>query len=357
MSITRAVSLLRDLVAVPSPSRGEEGTAAVLLRWLEQYVPGAQLHRVHNNVVAVAPGFDPAKPTLLLNSHHDTVPPCTGWTRDPYELTIEGDRLYGLGANDAGGCLVTLACTFADLYRTPLPVNLVLGLTAEEEVTGANGMRALLPWLAANGLTPVMAIVGEPTGMDCAVAERGLVVLDGLTLGRAGHAARNEGVNALYLALDDIDALRSYRFETESSTLGPIGVNVTCINAGTRHNVVPDRCEYTVDVRTTDAYTNAETVELLRRVAVNSTLTPRSTHINASVIDPGHPLVRSAVTIGRDTFVSPTLSDCCVLSPIPAIKIGPGQSSRSHTADEYVTVPELAEALELYSKILLNLKP
>ncbi len=298
---------------------------------------------------ARAEGYDPARPTLLLNSHHDTVRPAAGYTRDPFAPTVEGDRLYGLGSNDAGASLVALTEVFLTLRTRPLPFNLLLALSAEEEVTGAGGLRALLPRLG-----PIdMALVGEPTSMQAAVAERGLVVLDCTARGRSGHAARGEGVNALYIALDDIVRLRSLRFERESEVLGPVGITITQIEAGTQHNVVPDTCRFTVDVRTTDAYSNEETVALLR-AAIRSEAVPRSTHLSASAVGDRHPLVRAARAAGRRTFVSPTLSDRASM-PFPALKMGPGDSARSHTADEYVLLSQIEEGIDVYTTYIEKL--
>lgn len=342
-----AVGLLRALIATPSPSRGEERTADLLCAWLAER--GAKPERLHNNVWARCAAFDPARPTLLLNSHHDTVRPAAGYTRDPFAPTIDGDRLYGLGSNDAGASLVCLAEAFLAWRERELPFNLVLALSAEEEVTGVAGLRALLPELG-----PVaMALVGEPTSMQAAVAERGLVVLDCTAHGRSGHAARGEGVNALYVALDDIARLRDFRFERESQVLGPVGIVVTQIEAGTQHNVIPDRCRFVVDIRTTDAYTNEETVALLRR-ALRSEVVPRSTHLAASAVAEDHPLVAAARAAGRTTFVSPTLSDRASM-PFPALKMGPGDSARSHTADEYVLLSQIEEGLAVYDTFIEKL--
>ncbi len=281
-----AINLLSRLIATPSVSREENGTADILCEWLRQ--KGVEPRRHYNNVWAVAPGYDPDKQTILLNSHHDTVRPASGYTRNPFEPTIENGKLYGLGSNDAGASAVSLASVFAELHNAPLPYNLILALTAEEEVTGEKGMRAMLPHLAECGYKIDMGIVGEPTSLQPAVAERGLVVLDCIAKGKAGHAARGEGINALYKAIDDINALRSLRFEKESEVLGPISVTVTQINAGKQHNVVPDECTFVVDVRTTDAYTNEETVDIIRK-AITSEANPRSTRLRASVIPSGHP--------------------------------------------------------------------
>lgn len=344
---TEAIELLKALIATPSLSRDEGRTADLLFAFLAGH--GAAPERLHNNVVARSAGFDPARPTLLLNSHHDTVRPAASYTRDPYTPTVEGDRLYGLGSNDAGASAVSLARTFLTFREHPLPFNLVLALSAEEECMGEQGMRALLPELGHID----MAIVGEPTGMLAAVGERGLVVLDCEARGKSGHAARNEGVNALYIALDDIARLRSLRFGRQSELLGPIGIAVTQITAGTQHNVVPDTCRFVVDVRTTDAYTNEETVEILR-AALRSEAVPRSTRIRASALDAAHPLARAAQSIGRESYVSPTTSDMALM-PFPSLKMGPGQSSRSHTADEYVLLSEIEAGIGIYEDFIKQL--
>lgn len=350
-----AVELLKRLIAAPSPSREETLTADIWEQWLKEH-GAADVRRLHNNVWAVAPGFRSDRPTLMLNSHHDTVRPSASYTRSPYTPSVEGDRLYGLGSNDAGGSGVSLACTFIDLMDCPdLGVNLMFAITAAEEVMGELGMRAFLPHLGELGHTPDMVLVGEPTDMQPAVAERGLVVLDAVAEGMSGHAARNEGVNAIYRAIEDIAALRSFAPPVTSDLLGPVKVSVTMINAGTQHNVVPDRCTYVVDVRTTDAYTNAETVDLLRKVVKWSGLTPRSTRVQASVIPEDHPLVRAAVSLGRDPFVSPTTSDMALMHSIPSLKMGPGQSYRSHAADEYILISEINEALDLYPRLIKSL--
>ena len=341
---SEAVGLLRRLIATPSPSRDEARTGDLLHAFLAER--GARPERLHNNIWARSEGFDPARPTLLLNSHHDTVRPAASWTRDPYMPAIEGDRLYGLGSNDAGASVVALTEAFLALRTRELPFNLLLALTAEEECMGEHGIRALLPELGRIDL----AVVGEPTGMQAAAGERGLVVLDCTAHGRSGHAARGEGINALYIALDDIARLRSFRFGRESELLGPIGIAVTQIEAGTQHNVVPDTCRFVVDVRTTDAYSNEETVGILR-AALRSEAVPRSTRIRAAAVGGEHPLVKAAVAAGRETYVSPTTSDR-TLMPFPALKMGPGQSSRSHTADEFVLLEEIAEGIAVYEKYI-----
>lgn len=342
-----AVELLQALIATPSTSRDEARTGDLLFAFLADH--GAAPERLHNNVWARAEGFDPRRPTLLLNSHHDTVRPAASYTRDPYAPTLEEGRLNGLGSNDAGASVVSLAETFLTFRTRRLPFNLVVALSAEEECMGEHGMRALLP-----ALGPIdMALVGEPTGMQAATGERGLVVLDCTAHGRSGHAARGEGVNALYIALDDIARLRTFRFERESQLLGPVGIAVTQIEAGTQHNVVPDTCRFVVDVRTTDAYSNEEVVEQLR-AALHSDVVPRSTRIRAAAVGDDHPLVRAARAVGRQTFVSPTTSDR-TLMPFPSLKMGPGESARSHSADEFVLVAEIDEAITVYEQYIEQL--
>lgn len=353
--LEECVKLLQRLISAASFSREENETADIWEEWLRDR--GAEPVRHHNNVYSVAPGYDSSRPTLMLNSHHDTVRPSASYTRDPFSPEIVGGKLYGLGSNDAGASGVALAATFLDLKdRADLPVNLIFAITAAEEVMGELGMRAFLPHLAEHGLTPDMVMVGEPTGMQPAIAERGLLVLDGVTPGVSGHAARGEGVNAIYRAMEDISLLRGFATEKVSETLGPVKVSVTMINAGTQHNVVPDRCSFVVDVRTTDAYSNPETVELLRQTVRWSELTPRSTRVHASVIPEDHPLVVSAKSLGLNPFVSPTTSDMALMHDIPSLKIGPGESSRSHTADEFVLIDEINGALHLYPRIIKGLK-
>ena len=353
MAITDSIALLSRMIATPSFSRSEDATAALIFDFLESY--GAQPRRFCNNVYALSADFDKRRPTLMLNSHHDTVRPAASYTRNPFSPTIEDGRLYGLGSNDAGASAVSLIDVFLNLRDKRLPFNLLLAITAEEEVGGENGMRAFLPHLKATGIDISCAIVGEPTGMQAAVAERGLVVLDCLTAGVTGHAARNEGVNAIYRAMEDISALRTYRFPKESRILGPVGINITQINAGWQHNAIPDECRWVVDIRTTDAYSNEETVALLRQAVHFSTLTPRSTRVRASVIDAGHALVRSAVRLGCNTFVSPTTSDMSLMYDFPSLKIGPGDSSRSHSADEYVLLAEIDDAITRYRRLIEGL--
>lgn len=346
-----AIVLLDRLIATPSHSREEGATADILEAFL--CARGIDVQRIHNNVWAKCKHFDAAKPTLLLNSHHDTVKPSAAYTIDPYKPLHADGKIYGLGSNDAGASLVALATTFCNNYDAELSYNLILALTAEEEVMGEKGMRAMLPEFERVGIRIDMAIVGEPTGMNAAVGERGLLVFDATAHGVRGHAARNEGVNALYKAIADIERLRNYRFERCSELLGDINIAVTMISAGTQHNVVPDECRFVVDVRTTDAYTNEQTVELLQSV-VECDLIPRSTRVRASAISEEHPLVKAAAMIGRERFVSPTTSDMALM-PFPSLKMGVGESARSHSADEFVMENEIVEGIALYRNMINEL--
>ncbi len=348
------VELLKRLISTPSPSRAEEATADIIFDHLRML--GATPSRLGNNIWALSEAYDPSRPTLMLNSHHDTVKPAASYTLDPFTPLEKDGRLYGLGSNDAGASVVTLISIFNEMRREPLPYNLLLAITCEEEVGGENGMRAFLPYLSEQGIKVDCAIVGEPTGMQPAVAERGLLVLDCVTPGVTGHAARGEGINAIYRAIADIERLRNFRFPLESGVLGPIGVNVTMIEAGWQHNAIPDSCKWVADIRTTDAFTNEQTVELLRGAVEWSTLTPRSTRVRASVISADHPLVRAATSLGLKPFISPTTSDMSLMYDFPSLKIGPGDSARSHRADEYITLQELEDALPIYRSLLRDLR-
>ena len=351
--MTNAIELLQHLIATPSLSGDECGTADILAAELASR--GVEVRRHHNNIWALSKGFDASKPTLMLNSHQDTVKPSQAYTRNPFEPTIEEGRLYGLGSNDAGASLVALLTTFCNHYDTSsAPYNLLLALTAEEENMGERGMRSFLPHLADEGIKVDMVLVGEPTSMQPAVGERGLVVLDCTAHGKSGHAARNEGENALYKAMADIEKLRNFHFEKVSELLGDIKITVTQISAGTQHNIVPDECRFVVDVRTTDAYSNEEVVDLLQG-AVECDAKPRSTRVRASAISLSHPLVEAAVEVGRKPFISPTTSDRAIMQGLPALKMGVGESSRSHTADEFVLVSEIEEGIALYDKLLKEL--
>lgn len=346
------VDLLSRLIAVKSVSREETYAADLLER--EMIRLGLRYDRYGCNLWCVPPGYDPSRPTLLLNSHIDTVRPVPTWTRDPFQPEIIDGRLYGLGSNDAGASVVSLLGAFRHFYEKAYPLNLILALTAEEEVMGEGGMRAFLPHLKDRGYKVDMALVGEPTGMQPAVAERGLLVLDCVSHGVSGHAARNEGVNAIYKALADIEKLRGFRFDRESRVLGPVKISVTMIEAGSQHNVVPDTCRWVADVRTTDAYTNEETAAILQS-AVESDMTPRSTRVWASVIPQEHPLVCAAVEMGGVPYVSPTTSDMALMHGIPSLKLGPGESARSHTADEFVMADEIRAGMDGYIRLLNNL--
>lgn len=340
-----AVELLKKLIATPSFSREENLTADIIQDFLQQrHVP---VQRKLNNVWAYNQHFDPAKPTILLNSHHDTVKPNSGYTNDPFEPMVKGDQLFGLGSNDAGGCLVSLMATFLHFYdRHDLKYNFCLAATAEEEISGFNGLELVIPDL---GLLD-FAIVGEPTLMQLATAERGLMVLDCTAHGKSGHAAREEGDNAIYKALADIEWFRNYRFEKESEQFGPIKMSVTVINAGSQHNVVPATCTFTVDVRVTDAYRNEEVLDTIRQY-VSCEVKPRSVRLKPSSISKTHPIVQAGLAMGRTTYGSPTTSDQALLD-IPSLKLGPGNSARSHTADEFVYLSEIKEGIELYIKLL-----
>ncbi|MFB9865054.1 M20 family metallo-hydrolase [Rufibacter immobilis] len=340
-----ALALLQQLISIQSFSREETGTAEAIAQFLQ--ARGVEIHRQQNNVWAFNKHYNSALPTVLLNSHHDTVKPHPSWTVDPFTPTVQDGKLFGLGSNDAGGCLVSLIATFLHFYeRQDLTYNLVLAATAEEEISGRNGIELVYPELGA----VEFAIVGEPTQMHLAVAEKGLMVLDCVAHGQGGHAAREEGVNAIYEALPDIEWFRTFRFPKESSFLGPIKMSVTIIQAGTQHNVVPDQCKFTVDVRMTDAYQPEEVLSIIRE-HVKSEVTPRSTRLRPSSIDQNHPIVQSGVQLGRNLYGSPTTSDQALLS-IPSLKIGPGDSARSHTADEFIYLSELEEGIQLYIDLL-----
>jgi len=344
----QAVTLLQKLISIPSFSKEEDKTADTIKEFMKSH--GITMHRKLNNLWAWNKHFDPAKPTILLNSHHDTVKPNSGYTRDPYDAKIEDGKLYGLGSNDAGGCLVSLIVSFLYFYnKENLKYNFCLATTAEEEISGVNGLELIIPELGQLDF----GIVGEPTLMQLAIAERGLMVLDCTAHGKAGHAAREEGENAIYNALADIEWFRTFRFPKESEVFGPIKMSVTIINAGSQHNVVPASCVFTVDVRVTDAYRNEEVLEIIRQ-HVKCDVQPRSIRLKPSSINKEHPIVQAGIALGRTTYGSPTTSDQSLLD-IQSIKVGPGDSARSHTADEFVYVDEIKEGIELYVKMLEQL--
>ena len=340
-----AIALLGRMVEVPSISREEDQVADLVADFLRR--KGFRVNRDMNNFWVKAPEV-PGGRTLLLNSHIDTVKPAASWTRNPFLPVVEDGRMYGLGCNDAGASVVSLTAAFLWLAAYPeRAFNLTLALTAEEEVTGRNGLLRVLDTLG-----PVdLALVGEPTGMQMAVAERGLMVLDGLAEGKSGHTARKEGVNALYKAMDDIAWFRSFHFPEVSGLLGEVGMNVTMIQAGTQHNMVPDRCTYVVDVRTNEHYSNQQALDIIRHHLRYSTVTPRSTNLNSPGIALSHPIVRRGQALGLSCYGSPTLSDQTRLT-CPSFKMGPGESSRSHTADEYIILQEIRDGIAMYIKLL-----
>jgi acetylornithine deacetylase len=341
----QAVELLQKLIATQSFSKEEKGTADIIEQFLKE--KGITPNRKINNIWVRNKYFDEGKPTILLNSHHDTVKPNSGYTRDPFDAKTEDGKLYGLGSNDAGGCLVSLIATFLYFYeREDLKYNFCLAATAEEEISGLNGIELVIPDLGKLDF----GIIGEPTLMRLAVAERGLMVLDCVAHGKAGHAAREEGENAIYNAMKDIEWFRTFKFPKESDAFGPIKMSVTVINAGSQHNVVPASCSFVVDVRVTDAYRNEEVLEIIRE-HVKCDVKARSTRLKPSSISRNHPIVHAGISLGRSTYGSPTTSDQSLLD-IETIKIGPGDSARSHMADEFVYVDEIKEGIELYVAML-----
>ena len=341
----RAVELLCRLIETPRVSR-EEKAAADLLQDYMQGELGLSVQREGNNLWSVAPNFDAGKETLLLNAHIDTVKPVAGWQRDPFKATREGSRIYGLGSNDDGASLVSLLHVFAALCKEDARYNLVFLARAEEEVSGKGGIESVLPLLPKIDV----ALVGEPTGMQPAIAEKGLMVFDCTAHGKAGHAARDEGDNAIYRAIEDIEWFRNYKWEKVSPLLGPVKMTVTIVNAGTQHNVIPDSCTFTVDVRSNECYTNREIFDEIGK-NVKSEVKARSFRLGSSGIDIGHPLVRRIIERGGKPFGSPTLSDQALM-PFPSLKMGPGQSSRSHSADEFVDFCEIMQAVESYMGLL-----
>ena len=344
LAFYQAIDLLKLMIATPSMSRNEDEVARIIENWVQRY--GVTPRRIGNNLIFEPSVPDPSKPYILLNSHIDTVRPSESWTRDPFTPSLEEDTLYGLGSNDAGASVVSLLLTWLMLKDTPQPYNLIFVASAEEEVSGARGIESVLPHLPRIDF----AVVGEPTGMHPAIAEKGLLVIDGTVYGKSGHAARNEGINAIYEALPVLERLRDFRFEKESPFLGPVKVTVTQVNAGSQHNVVPDRCTFVVDVRTNEFYRNEAAFEILKEVA-GCELKARSFRLNSSSLPADHTFVMRARMLGKTPFGSPTLSDQAHLY-CPSVKIGPGDSARSHTADEYIHEAEIREAITLYVKLL-----
>jgi acetylornithine deacetylase len=338
-----AVELLKRLISIPSVSRDETAAADVFEQQVSAW--GLPARRIGNNIL-IQEELNPHQPTLLLCAHIDTVKPVSTWTRDPFTPVVEDGRLYGLGANDCGGGLVSLLAVYRLLRGLSLKYNLVYLASCEEEVSGEGGFRLALP-----ELPPIdVAIVGEPTGMQPAIAEKGLMVIDGTAYGKSGHAARNEGVNAIYEALDDLVWLRDYRFKKESPLLGPTKMTVTVLNSGTQHNVIPDECHFVIDVRTNEYYQNEFLFAFLQK-HVKSELKARSFRLSSSHIPMEHPLVQRCVEMGMTPFGSPTLSDQALM-PFLSLKLGPGESSRSHTADEFICLSEIENAIQTYVQLL-----
>lgn len=339
-----AVELLQHLISTPSISRNEKAAADIMQQQMESY--GLVPRREANNLWVLSPDWDANKPTLLLNAHIDTVKPAASYTRDPFAPTLEDGCLYGLGSNDCGGGLTTLLQAFRWLTLRPQPYNLIYLASAEEEVSGKDGISRVLPLLPKIDV----AIVGEPTGMQPAIAEKGLMVLDVIAHGKSGHAARNEGVNAIYEALDDMKWIRDYKFQKVSPFLGPTKMTLTVINAGTQHNVIPDTCTMLVDIRTNEYYTNEEVYEFVKE-HLKSEVHAHSFRLHSSHIAPEHPLIKKCVSMGMTPYGSPTLSDQALMS-FPSFKLGPGESARSHSADEFIRIDEMRHAFETYQELL-----
>jgi acetylornithine deacetylase len=343
----QALELLQNMIATPSLST-EEGKVADRI---QHFIEG-QSHKINrkgNNIWVVSPAYSTNKPTILLNSHVDTVKPSMSWSYDPYRPTIVDGKLFGLGSNDAGASVVTMLMAFLHLSQSPQPYNLIYAATAEEESSGPNGIESIVDEFGKIDL----AIFGEPTRMQMAVAERGLMVLDCTAHGKAGHAARNEGDNAIYKSLRDIEWFRTFRFPEESKLLGTVKMTVTQINAGYQHNVVPDKCSFVVDVRTNEYYQNKDVFEIIRN-NVFCDVEPRSMRLNSSIISLDHPIVLRGIEQGINYYGSPTTSDQAV-THYTSLKMGPGDSARSHTADEFIYLKELKEGIEIYIKLLDNL--
>ena len=342
--VSDAVQLLKKLIATPSVSRNEKDAADIMEQTIRSY--GFEPQREANNLWIIDPHYDESRPTLLLNAHIDTVKPVASWSRDPFSPDVEDGVLYGLGSNDCGGGLCSLIQIFRMLTEKPQSYNLIYLASAEEEVSGKDGITRALPLLPHIDL----AIVGEPTGMNPAVAEKGLMVLDVIAHGKSGHAARNEGVNAIYEALDDMRWIRDYNFEKVSEFLGPTKMTLTVVNAGTQHNVIPDKCTMLVDIRTNEFYDNEEVYEFIRQ-HLKSEVKAHSFRLKSSRIDPEHPLIRKCVAMGMKPFGSPTLSDQALMH-FPSFKLGPGESSRSHSANEFIRISEIRDAIAKYETLL-----
>jgi acetylornithine deacetylase len=343
---TEAVALLKDLISTPSFSKEENDTAEILMAFFTKH--GVAFSRVGNNIYTKNKYYDENKPSVLLNSHHDTVKPNKGYTLDPFVPLEKDGRLFGLGSNDAGGCLVSLIATFLHFYYDEnTSYNVVFAASAEEEISGVNGIELVLPYLGNINF----GIVGEPTKLEMAVAERGLMVIDCTAPGKAGHAARKEGENALYNAVDDINWIRNYRFEKESPLLGQSGLTVTVIETENRqHNVVPAQCKFVIDVRVNELYTFEEILDALK-ANLKSQFKPRTTRMKSTSIALDHPLVLAGIKLGKGYYGSPTTSDKALM-PFPTLKMGPGDSARSHTADEFIYLEEIKYGIETYIKMV-----
>lgn len=341
----KAINLLKQLIKTPSFSGQEAETAKIIGDFFSNEMIPFQQEK--NNIIVKNRYYDPQKPILILNSHHDTVKPNPAYSRDPFAPDIMDGKLYGLGSNDAGASLVALAITFLHFYnKNNLNYNLIFVASAEEENSGKNGIECVLPLIQP----PQLAIVGEPTKMDVAIAEKGLMVIDCISRGKAGHAARDEGENAIYNAIKDIEWFSTYKFPKISETLGEIRMTATIIHAGSQHNVIPAECSFTVDVRCTDAYTMEETLEIIKS-NVSCEVTPRSMRMKPTGINQEHPIVKAAKNMGRKTYGSPTTSDKALI-PCESIKMGPGDSARSHTADEFIYLNEIKEGISIYIHLL-----
>jgi acetylornithine deacetylase len=341
-----AIELLKQLIETPSFSSEEDQTALLIEAWFKNY--NIEYQKTQNNVWAVHPEYDENKPTLLLNSHHDTVKPNRGYTKDPFKAIVEDGKLFGLGSNDAGGCLVSLIATFAYFYhQKDLKYNLVIVASAEEESSGQNGLNSMLPIIPKIDV----AIVGEPTLMNLAIGEKGLVVFDAKLKGTPGHAAHPNDDNAIYKTIDVLKWFQEYEFDKVSETLGKVKMTVTQINAGTQHNAIPAEVDLVIDVRVNDQYSNQEIAEILQQKSPCSEIVPRSLRLNSSSISKDHELVQAGIDLGRETYGSPTLSDQAVLS-CQSLKLGPGDSTRSHTADEFIYLDEINEGINLYIQLL-----
>jgi acetylornithine deacetylase len=342
---TEAIELLKELIATPSFSKEEDQTAGILCRFIGN--KEISHTRVGNNVFALNKHYDENKPTLLLNSHHDTVKPNPQYTKDPFFPITEDEKLYGLGSNDAGGCLVSLLATFLYFYDKPAKYNIAFAATAEEEISGTGGIEYTLPYLPEIDC----AIVGEPTLMQMAVAERGLMVLDCISYGKAGHAAREEGENSIYKALKDIEWFRGFKLPKNSDLLGPSKMSVTVIETENKaHNMVPSQCKFVVDTRINELYSFEEVLDIIN-ANVSCEVKARSTRLRSTSIALEHPLVKAGINLGRTYYGSPTTSDKALM-PFPSLKMGPGDSARSHTADEYIYVEEIKNGIALYIKLL-----